>query len=134
MTCILQNLAVDASPVLGQIHRAQDIYRKWGQPSDSPGTTIMLILLTVLLSVGAFFIARRLLALLKQASPGTTLFDELAKAHSLSKTDRATLKRIARHEKLGSAAELFVRTGYLETYAKSNTPIYKKLYRKLFLK
>ena len=133
MTCIPENMAVGLFPVMAQIHRAPNLYSKWNQPSNN-GMTVTVVVLILLLSALAYVIARRLLIMLKKASPGTTLFDELAKAHSLNKIEKTALKRIARHEKLGGAAVLFVRRDYLETYAKSNAPIYKKLYEKLFLK
>ena len=132
MTWILENMTMALPPVFAQMRKASDIYSKWGTPPDSNGAMITLIVVTLLLSVAAFFIARHMLTLMKHASPGTTLFDELAKAHSLSKNERTALKRITRHEKLSTASELFVRKAYLETYAKSKNPLYKKLFKKLF--
>ena len=132
MMWIPENLATTLSPILAQLRRAKVF--KWAGSKGNDGMMLLLILLTLFLGLLALLVTRRLKVLVKHASPKTVLFDELVKTHSLSKIERAALKRIARNEKLSTPSELFVRQAYLEAYAKSNNPVHRALYKKLFAK
>jgi len=101
---------------------------------ESPvGAVVVIFLVVVLLARLAAHIARRLFIMLKQPGQHLTLFAELAKAHTLSRSEQRLLKRLAHREKLADPAVLFVRKQLLGAYAQSQgNRAYQQLYGKLF--
>ena len=128
----LSYIGVVGPGVWAQLHQAG---RKvpWLPEGAHAGTAVLLFVLVIALLVATVYMARRLLALLKQPGPKGALFAELARAHELSRAEQKVLKQLARREKLSNPGLVFVEKRHLEAYAKSHVEaIYRELYEKLF--
>ncbi|HUW56609.1 MAG TPA: hypothetical protein VMZ92_08230 [Planctomycetota bacterium] len=133
MPGLLAILTAEVTPVLGQLSRAHEIYRR--PKGDSRiGTAALLFILVILLLVLAYRVGKRFFVLVKEPGPTEALFAELARAHGLSAGECKVLRRLARREKLANPVTVFVVRRHLQTYAESNTnAAYRKLYEKLFV-
>jgi len=121
---VTTTLALSQKETVESMRKPRDEERSYVLPA-------ILLVVIAALTVAAVRIAIRFIAMLRLPGADRALFDELARAHRLSRAERKALLRLVRREELDPPARVFIETDPLRAYAGTDA-VYDRLYDRLF--